>query len=238
MLRRPNPAIGGMSREQISQWMEVDPTYLDHAGSYRVPNGNDHDVSDSDSDDEGVDPLERGDELSNIRELERVLEQTNADSGNAGHHHSYQQRKQSSLKLHALPPHSAPLGLMAELALDSDRERRESHIAHEPAYADARNEVGPANETYFNPGPVADPDLRSIIIERHLAPEILTTGLVTLPEVEKLLDVSKEQLDELMNNDEEDSSNSDFEDLMNSIFSFTIDHAVYDKIAKGVERLF
>ena len=46
--------------------------------------------------------------------------------------------------------------------------------------------VGVGNMTYFEAGPSADPELRRIIIERQMPPEILTHGIIKPAEVEVL----------------------------------------------------
>jgi hypothetical protein len=61
-----------------------------------------------------------------------------------------QVRKPSSPRLHALPPPSAPIGLLADLALTNNKERRSADAMI--AEADDEDAVGPANGTYFKPG--------------------------------------------------------------------------------------
>lgn len=49
--------------------------------------------------------------------------------------------------------------------------------------------VGVASETYFKPGPMTILPLRKIVIERELAPDLLTQGIVTSEEVLELFQV-------------------------------------------------
>ncbi|KAG8742281.1 hypothetical protein FRC10_001705 [Ceratobasidium sp. 414] len=98
-----------------------------------------------------------------------------------------------------LPADSAPFGLLAELALDDpDREEdkstgRRSAIKEKDASGD--RDVGLANVEYFKPGPMAHPELRRIIVERQMVPEILTLGVVTDDEVEHLFRIFHERID-------------------------------------------
>lgn len=59
--------------------------------------------------------------------------------------------------------------------------RSESGVREQPAA-----KVGVASETYFKPGPMTILPLRKIVIERELAPELLTSGIVTSEEVLEL----------------------------------------------------
>lgn len=89
-----------------------------------------------------------------------------------------------------LPADSAPFGLLAELSLDDqDREEDKStgrRSARKEKSAGGDGDVGVANVEYFKPGPMAHPELRRIIVERQMVPEILTLGVVTDDEVEHL----------------------------------------------------
>ncbi|KAB5591031.1 Fungal specific transcription factor domain containing protein [Ceratobasidium theobromae] len=79
-----------------------------------------------------------------------------------------------------LPEDSAPLGLLAELSLDAKG---------------CTDDVGVANGEYFRPGPMAHPDLRRIIVERQMVPEILTLGVVSDAEAEHLFRIFHERID-------------------------------------------
>ncbi|CCO32231.1 hypothetical protein BN14_06285 [Rhizoctonia solani AG-1 IB] len=57
------------------------------------------------------------------------------------------------------------------------------------------DEVGVANAEYFRPGPMAHPDLRRIIVERQMVPEILTLKVITDDEVEHLFRIFHERID-------------------------------------------
>jgi hypothetical protein len=92
-----------------------------------------------------------------------------------------------------LPADSAPIGLLAELSLD-DHQRDDKAPekgkriagASSKGQTDDENEVGVANAGYFRPGPMAHPELRRIIVERQMVPDILTLKVVTDEEVEHL----------------------------------------------------
>ncbi|PWN36324.1 uncharacterized protein FA14DRAFT_114933, partial [Meira miltonrushii] len=94
------------------------------------------------------------------------------------------QRKQraSSPRLHSLPDNTLnPLGLLAE-ATSSARSEAGREKVETP-------KVGVASETYFKPGPMTILPLRKIVIERELAPDLLTQGIVTSEEVLELFQV-------------------------------------------------
>ena len=111
----------------------------------------------------------------------------------------------SSPKLHSLPEKSTPVGLLAHLSLEENRGRNNGRSRASRSVGqlssggdlatdgeeDAR---GPADPEYYRPGPAANPDLRRIIIERQMAPEILTSGLISSDEVEKLFGIFFDKL--------------------------------------------
>lgn len=100
-------------------------------------------------------------------------------------------------RLATIPNEAAPFGLMAKLALHSDRVRRvksKSDLGEEP-----EEDVGLASTGYFQPSKLARlrvcavidvtpaPDIqRSLISEDHQPPHILRNGLISPVEVEKL----------------------------------------------------
>ncbi|KAF8579154.1 hypothetical protein K439DRAFT_1360225 [Ramaria rubella] len=114
-----------------------------------------------------------------------------------------QPEKEKKSKLHSLPEEAAPLGLIANLSLRNTTPRKPSmgvvSEAASPGTADAAspeqdNDVGVANATYFLPGPATNLDLRRVIVERTMPPEILVHGLVTPDDVEKLFEIFYERL--------------------------------------------
>ena len=116
---------------------------------------------------------------------------------------------------HLLPGGSAPAGLLASLALDSDRATSSPPSSDVPSKDDEETkdlkiEKGIGSKKYFQPGkisilrqlnaisipltphvlgPSANLDLRRLIIERQAAPEILLSGLVSYEDVPILFDL-------------------------------------------------
>ncbi|KAG9086354.1 hypothetical protein FS749_003690 [Ceratobasidium sp. UAMH 11750] len=95
---------------------------------------------------------------------------------------------------HSIPPSTAPVGLFADLALNSSRSRRESDVGASSTVEEEASRTGVANLTYFEAGPSADPELRRMIIERQMPPEILTHGIIKQEEVEILFRIYFEKL--------------------------------------------
>ncbi|KAG8996728.1 hypothetical protein FRB94_008065 [Tulasnella sp. JGI-2019a] len=119
-------------------------------------------------------------------------------------------------KLHAIPLPTAPHGLFAELSLDArtaevrenerGRQRKlraslsssslgsaaDPNKAAEVA-ANDDEAVGPANKNYWRPGPEADLSLRRLLNERQ-PPEILSSGLITLTDVDNLFTIFYDRL--------------------------------------------
>ncbi|KAG8777967.1 hypothetical protein FRC12_000100 [Ceratobasidium sp. 428] len=96
--------------------------------------------------------------------------------------------------LHSIPPPAAPVGFIAKLALSTNRAKRGSEAGMTGEAEEEDKWVGVGNMTYFEAGPSADPELRRIIIERQMPPEILTHGIIKPAEVEILFKIFFEQL--------------------------------------------
>ncbi|KAH7325153.1 hypothetical protein B0J17DRAFT_682370 [Rhizoctonia solani] len=95
-----------------------------------------------------------------------------------------------------LPFDSTPLGLLADLSLnDRDKEDKQANTKGTGTSQTEGDEVGVANAEYFRPGPMAHPDLRRIIVERQMVPEILTLAVVSEDEVEHLFRIFHERID-------------------------------------------
>ncbi|KAL5638649.1 hypothetical protein ACGC1H_003117 [Rhizoctonia solani] len=95
-----------------------------------------------------------------------------------------------------LPFDSTPLGLLADLSLhDPEKEDKDNTKGTETSQAEEAEEVGVANAAYFRPGPMAHPELRRIIVERQMVPDILTLKVVTDDEVEHLFRIFHERID-------------------------------------------
>lgn len=88
--------------------------------------------------------------------------------------------------LHSIPSPAAPVGLIAKLSLSANRAKRGSDAGMTGDAEEEDKWVGVGNMTYFEAGPSADPELRRIIIERQMPPEILTHGIIKPAEVEVL----------------------------------------------------
>ncbi|ETW80085.1 hypothetical protein HETIRDRAFT_445608 [Heterobasidion irregulare TC 32-1] len=110
-----------------------------------------------------------------------------------------------ALRLHSLPDSTAPLGFLASCSLKYGKGRHPtlnvpSNLAPN-ANADAWSQAfgglkgvpemdfGIANGAYFSPGPSADLNLRQIVIEREMLPEILISGLISPDEAKALFDI-------------------------------------------------
>ncbi|CCL98870.1 uncharacterized protein FIBRA_00877 [Fibroporia radiculosa] len=85
-------------------------------------------------------------------------------------------------KLPAFPDTSVPLGLLASLALENPKKSKKAN-KNKPGAGDSDDEeVGMAR-------PAFDLSIRASLIENHTPPEILTHGLLTPDDVDKLFDI-------------------------------------------------
>ncbi|KAF9236150.1 fungal-specific transcription factor domain-containing protein [Melanogaster broomeanus] len=96
----------------------------------------------------------------------------------------------------ALPDAAVPIGLLANLSLDIDKDKvkgksRQGGDASSSAVRpdDDDDNVGVANKEYFMPGPANDLNIRKNLIERHSPPDIVLHGLVTSADVDKLFEI-------------------------------------------------
>ncbi|EUC56134.1 fungal specific transcription factor domain protein [Rhizoctonia solani AG-3 Rhs1AP] len=97
-----------------------------------------------------------------------------------------------------LPFDSTPLGLLADLSLHDPPEKEDKQATAKgtgTSQTEEAEEVGVANAAYFRPGPMAHPELRRIIVERQMVPEILTLKVVSEDEVEHLFRIFNERID-------------------------------------------
>ncbi|KAG8686322.1 hypothetical protein FRC11_009129, partial [Ceratobasidium sp. 423] len=97
-------------------------------------------------------------------------------------------------KLHSLPGGPSPLGTIANLSLRANRDKRGSDAGMTGDAEEEDKWVGVGNMTYFEAGPSANPELRRMIIERQMPPEILTHGIIKPNEVELLFKIFFDQL--------------------------------------------
>ncbi|RDX45931.1 hypothetical protein OH76DRAFT_1532078 [Lentinus brumalis] len=95
----------------------------------------------------------------------------------------------------ALPNEAAPIGLLANLALDNNKNKRKKKTPAKPKEGESSDDdVGVACETFFDPGPAFNLGLRATMIESVSPPEILVHGLVTPDDVEKLFKIYFERV--------------------------------------------
>ncbi|CAE6434410.1 unnamed protein product [Rhizoctonia solani] len=97
-------------------------------------------------------------------------------------------------KLHSIPDGTSPVGLIAKLSLRANRDKRGSDAGNTGDAEEEDKWVGVGNMTYFEAGPSANPELRRMIIERQMPPEILTHGIIKPNEVEILFKIFFDQL--------------------------------------------
>lgn len=90
-----------------------------------------------------------------------------------------------SEKLATLPSEAVPFGLMAGLSLRKGRKRTDSVEADTEADTENGNGLGVANDDFFRPSPAPDPARTQIDVGPQ-APHILTRGIITPIEAEKL----------------------------------------------------
>ncbi|KAG9080980.1 hypothetical protein FRC07_014707, partial [Ceratobasidium sp. 392] len=137
------------------------------------------------------DAVSFGESASNVRD-----QRTNEESD--GRPRTPIELRQDSAELddtlHSIPPPAAPVGFIAKLALSTNRALRGSDAGNTGDAEEEDKWVGVGNMTYFEAGPSADPELRRIIIERQMPPEILTHGIIKPAEVEILFKIFFEQL--------------------------------------------
>lgn len=135
---------------------------------------------------------------------------------NAGPHSA-----KNSPKLHSLPLETTPIGLLAELSLEDNKEKgkeahskrsrsrsksrsasgaeeNESHTGVESSLGggteDDDGAIGVANPTYFQPAPPSHNELTNNMMERKNIPEIMTSGLISPAEVDKLFKIYFDRL--------------------------------------------
>jgi len=82
-------------------------------------------------------------------------------------------------KLVTLPSEASPFGLIANLSLRHRKRRSSPGVENE-------NDVGVANEDFFRPSPTPDPIRARMLSDQRQTPHILTRGIITPDEAEKL----------------------------------------------------
>ncbi|KAI0370732.1 hypothetical protein BV20DRAFT_943680 [Pilatotrama ljubarskyi] len=95
----------------------------------------------------------------------------------------------------ALPDQTVPIGLLAKLALDHNKKRGHRKSNAKPKENESSDDdVGVANDAFFEPGPAFNLGMRQTMIESISPPEILVHGLVTPDDVDKLFKIYFERI--------------------------------------------
>ncbi|KAJ7475781.1 hypothetical protein FB451DRAFT_1366476 [Mycena latifolia] len=127
-------------------------------------------------DSEGEDVTRRG-RNTQLRQQSIGSNSTNGDA------RSPPKKKDSgNAKLATLPSEASPFGLMADLSLKNNRAESPEDMGHAPA-------LGVANADFFRSSPTPDPMRSRPLGGGPAAPHILTRGLITPQEAEKLFDI-------------------------------------------------
>ncbi|CDO69738.1 hypothetical protein BN946_scf184697.g10 [Trametes cinnabarina] len=132
-----------------------------------------------DSDDEG----QNGD-INELTERGSAHDQDDADD---------EPLKDAEDKPQALPDQTVPIGLIAKLSLEN-RKRPKRAAAKPKDNESSDDDVGVANETFFEPGPAFNLGLRASMIESVSPPEIIVHGIVTPDDVDKLFKIYFERI--------------------------------------------
>ncbi|EIW52694.1 uncharacterized protein TRAVEDRAFT_53136 [Trametes versicolor FP-101664 SS1] len=111
------------------------------------------------------------------------------ERGSAGQDEDNEPLKDAEDTPQALPDQTVPLGLLAKLSLENSRRRPRKSGAKPKENESSDDDVGVANETFFEPGPAFNLGLRATMIESVSPPEILVHGLVTPDDVDKLFKI-------------------------------------------------
>ncbi|KAI0643341.1 fungal-specific transcription factor domain-containing protein [Trametes meyenii] len=111
------------------------------------------------------------------------------ERGSPGQAEDDEPLKDAEDKPQALPDQTVPIGLLAKLALDNNKRKPRKSGAKPKENESSDDDVGVANETFFEPGPAFNLGLRATMIESVSPPEILVHGLVTPDDVDKLFKI-------------------------------------------------
>ncbi|KAJ7089899.1 hypothetical protein B0H15DRAFT_779840 [Mycena belliarum] len=133
----------------------------------------------SDSEMKVLDP--EGEEAVHLGRNNQTHPRTDAGTRSRKKDFGNMKRQPGSAKLATLPSEASPFGLMADLSLKKSR-------VDCPEDTDT-SALGVANLGYFRPAPTPDTRVIRSLGGGHSAPQILTQGLITLYEAEKLFDI-------------------------------------------------
>lgn len=193
--------------KSIREWVEKAQLSISSTAGYRLTDGRVVDESDSDS---SGSPKGLGNPLSPTKTKSSV-----SDSGRSTGRLAApdQPHTKNSPKLHSLPLETAPIGLLANLAIQDSRETNEKRARsrsksrslsgedNEESLNDDKstgegeedpNAVGIASKDYFQPA--SNLGLRTIETERKDLLEIMTSGLISPAEVDKLFKIFFDRL--------------------------------------------
>ncbi|KAH9850967.1 fungal-specific transcription factor domain-containing protein [Lenzites betulinus] len=112
-----------------------------------------------------------------------------ADHGSALQDEDDEPLKDAEDKPQAIPDQTVPLGLLAKLSLENSRRKPRRSGAKPKENESSDDDLGVANETFFEPGPAFNLGLRATMIESVSPPEILVHGLVTPDDVDRLFGI-------------------------------------------------
>jgi len=178
--------------------------------------------------------VDETEDSSNSSEYERGLGRNQlsptksmSDSGRSGSHLAApdaggQHSVKSSPKLHGLPLETTPIGLLAELSLEDNKEKeKQAHSRRSRSRSKSRSasgaeesenhtnlgssaaggdndegdgRIGVANPNFFQPAPQSHQELTNNMMERKNIPEIMTSGLISPVEVDKLFKIYFDRL--------------------------------------------
>ncbi|KAJ7650362.1 hypothetical protein FB45DRAFT_16338 [Roridomyces roridus] len=142
------------------------------------------DVTDDPEGEYGIEVLDSDGEEVPQRGRRNKMRQYSASSSNSANGGLDQKKKDSggSDKLATLPSEASPFGLMADLSLKATR-------AESPQAMDRNQALGVAGADFFRSSPTPDPMRSRPLGGGPSAPHILTRGLITPQEAEKLFDI-------------------------------------------------
>ncbi|KAJ6531716.1 hypothetical protein B0H19DRAFT_1272920 [Mycena capillaripes] len=124
---------------------------------------------------EGEEVTTRGRRNQKIRQLSITSTSTNGER-------APKKKDSGGEKLATLPSEAVPFGLMADLSLKKSRAESPEDMESAPA-------LGVANANFFRSSPTPDPMRSRPLSGGPAAPHILTRGLITPQEAEKLFDI-------------------------------------------------
>jgi hypothetical protein len=195
----------------IREWVEKAQASILSTAGYRLSDGRGVDESDSGSQFSGSFGKTLGSQMSPTKTKSSVSDSGRSIGRTAGGLAAPDiERMRNSPKLHSLPLETAPIGLLADLALKDSKETNEKRSRSKSrslsaaddsgsinggkttGEADDENAVGIASRDYFQPA--ENLGLRTIETERKDILEIMTSGLISPAEVDQLFKIFFDRL--------------------------------------------